>query len=45
MNSERVFGSSAKIPRIELVTAKAFCCSTPRIFMQRWIASATTPTP
>ena len=45
MNSERVFGSLLKPPRIELVMANAFCCSTPRIIMQRWIASTTTATP
>ena len=45
MNSERVFGSLWKLPLSELVMAKEFCCSTPRIFMQRWIDSATTATP
>ena len=45
MNSERVFGSPSNSPRIELVTAEQFCCATPRIIMQRWIASATTATP
>src|SRR5690606_1424306 len=44
-NSSRVMGQSAKTPRIALVMVREFCFSTPRIIMQRWLASTTTPTP
>ena len=44
-NSSRVRGSSRKTPRTALVTVREFCFSTPRIIMQRWDASMTTPTP
>ncbi len=45
MNSARVSGRSRKAPSIADVTAFEFCFSTPRISMQRWIASITTATP
>ena len=45
MNSARVSGRSRKAPSIAEVTAFEFCFSTPRISMQRWIASMTTATP
>ena len=44
-NSSRVFESSRKMPLSALVTAREFCFSTPRIIMQKWAASITTPTP
>ena len=44
-NSSRVLESSRKMPRSALVTAREFCFSTPRIIMQKWAASITTPTP
>src|SRR4051794_7142840 len=44
-NSCRVFSSLRKAPSIEEVTAAECCFSTPRIIMQRWRASTTTPTP
>ena len=34
-----------KMPRRALVTVREFCFSTPRIIMQKWAASITTPTP
>ena len=45
MNSERVFESAWNAPLSELVIANAFCCSTPRIIMQRCTDSTTTATP
>ena len=33
------------MPRSALVTVREFCFSTPRIIMQKWAASITTPTP
>src|SRR5438093_1510385 len=45
MNSARVSGRSRKAPSIADVTALEFCFSTPRMSMQRWIASMTTATP
>src|SRR5258706_10288378 len=44
-NSSRVLASSRNAPRSALVTVLEFCFSTPRIIMQRWYASITTPTP
>ena len=44
-NSPRVMGQSRKAPSMAEVTAFEFCFSTPRISMQRWTASMTTPTP
>src|SRR5437660_5664046 len=44
-NSLRVSCSSRKQPNMEDVTAAECCFSTPRIIMQRWRASITTPTP
>ena len=44
-NSDRVSSSSRKTPSIDDVTAAECCFSTPRIIMQRWRASITTPTP
>src|SRR5436309_3486858 len=44
-NSSRVFASCSSAPRRALVTVLEFCFSTPRIIMQRWYASITTPTP
>src|SRR5206468_10130449 len=44
-NSSRVFASCSRAPRRALVTVLEFCFSTPRIIMQRWYASITTPTP
>src|SRR5215469_3954282 len=44
-NSERVSSSLRKQPSMEEVTASECCFSTPRIIMQRWRASMTTPTP
>src|SRR5436309_12639229 len=44
-NSSRVFASWSSAPRSALVTVFEFCFSTPRIIMQRWYASITTPTP
>src|SRR2546430_6367755 len=44
-NSSRVFASCSSAPRKALVTVLEFCFSTPRIIMQRWYASITTPTP
>src|SRR5260221_8476676 len=44
-NSSRVFASWSSAPRRALVTSLEFCFSTPRIIMQRWYASITTPTP
>src|SRR5204863_5542657 len=44
-NSSRVLASSRNAPRSALVTVFEFCFSTPRIIMQRWYASITTPTP
>src|SRR6266571_2676821 len=44
-NSSRVFASWSSAPRSALVTVLEFCFSTPRIIMQRWYASITTPTP
>src|SRR6266542_2213030 len=44
-NSSRVFGSSRKAPRSAEVIVLEFCFCTPRIIMQRWYASITTPTP
>ena len=41
----RVRALLRKAPSIALVTAKEFCFSTPRIDMQRWVASMTTATP
>src|SRR5262249_20644333 len=45
MNSARVSALSRKAPSIADVTALEFCFSTPRISMQRWMASTTTATP
>src|SRR2546429_211618 len=45
MNSARVSGRSRKEPSIAEVTAFEFCFSTPRMSIQRWIASMTTATP
>src|SRR5205823_10557832 len=44
-NSSRVLASCSSAPRSALVTVLEFCFSTPRIIMQRWYASITTPTP
>ena len=44
-NSVRVRASSRNVPSIALVTADDCCFSTPRIAMQRWVPSMTTPTP
>src|ERR1700686_309372 len=44
-NSVLVSSSLRKQPSIEEVTAEECCFSTPRIIMQRWRASITTPTP
>ena len=44
-NSSRVFASSRNDPSSALVIVFEFCFSTPRIIMQRCIASITTPTP
>ena len=41
----RVRASVGTCPSIELVTANEFCFSTPRIDMQRCVASMTTATP
>jgi hypothetical protein len=34
-----------EMPRTALVTVREFCFSTPRMAMQRWVASMSTPTP
>src|SRR5262249_29149351 len=44
-NSSRVRWSSRNAPRIAEVMVLEPCFSTPRIIMQRWAASSTTPTP
>src|SRR5438552_16101783 len=44
-NSSRVFASWSSAPRRALVIVLEFCFSTPRIIIQRWYASITTPTP
>src|SRR5205814_4978617 len=44
-NSERVRASSLKEPRRQDVFITEFCFSTPRIIMQRCLASMTTATP
>ena len=44
-NSSRVRASLRKRPRTADVTVCEFCFCTPRIIMQRWYASITTPTP
>ena len=44
-NSIRVRALSRNAPSIALVTANEFCFSTPRIDMQRCVASMTTATP
>ena len=44
-NSSRVFASSRNDPSSALVIVFEFCFSTPRIIMQRCMASITTPTP
>ena len=44
-NSERVFSFERKTPSIELVTARVFCFSTPRIIMHKWCASMTQAAP
>jgi hypothetical protein len=44
-NSIRVRASDRNDPSIELVTANEFCFSTPRMDMQRCVASITTATP
>ena len=44
-NSSRVSLRSRKPPSMALVTVPECCFSTPRIIMQKWRASHTTPTP
>src|SRR5215469_13623217 len=44
-NSSRVLGFSLNEPNIALVTVCELSFSTPRITMQRCLASTTTPTP
>src|SRR6267378_739108 len=44
-NSERVRASSLKVPSKQDVFMTEFCFSTPRIIMQRCLASTTMPTP